>query len=336
MTQVPDPTAEPSPQDAAPSGPLLTFEVFVQPGFSHLELSSILAVLQAANAMETGAHFAWQITSDSPGLVASSGEMLVRAEPAIGTQYLRDILFVVGGRNCSGGSWLPRARAMQKERRPAFLLSEAAAEYIRRSAPLSGPATTHWQEARTLQETGDFPTLSNHLVEDNSGLLTCAGRAHTAELVIRLLDQVLSPQDCAELTSLLVLDSARGYSGEQPKGAARNTNLLEARLVKAMAVMEAHMEHPLPTADIAERAGVSIRHLERLFLTHLHTTPAKHYMKLRLKLANKLISDTNLPISEIAFSSGFASSTSLSRAYRRDYGMTPYQVRARDRGVAGY
>ncbi|MCG7624602.1 GlxA family transcriptional regulator [Epibacterium sp. Ofav1-8] len=333
MTHAPDPTDDPCSDAAAPPAPLLTFELFVQPGFSHQELSSILAVLEAANAMETGAYFTWQITSDSPGLLASNGDMLVRAEPAIGVQYLRDVLFVVGGRNCSGGSWLPRARAMQKERRPAFLLSEAAAEYIRRSAPLSGPVTTHWLEARTLQETGDYPTLSNHLVEDNSGLLTCAGRGHTAELVIRLLAQVLSPQDCAELTSLLVLEATRGFSGEQPKGAARNTNLLEARLVKAMAVMEANVEHPLPTAEIAEHAGVSIRHLERLFLTHLHTTPAKHYMKLRLKLANKLISDTNLPIAEIAFASGFASSTSLARAYRRDYGMTPYQVRARDRGV---
>jgi AraC family carnitine catabolism transcriptional activator len=58
-------------------------------------------------------------------------------------------------------------------------------------------------------------------------------------------------------------------------------------------------------------------------------------MQLRLKLANKLITDTNLPIAEIAFASGFASSTSLSRAYRREYNMTPYQVRARDRAGAG-
>ncbi|MFY1705873.1 helix-turn-helix domain-containing protein [Tritonibacter scottomollicae] len=328
------PSSDNEQREEAFIGPRLTVELFVQPGFSHLELSSIMAVLDAANTLDAGTWFSWCITSDSPGIVASNSDLLVRADPAIGVQYLKDVLFVVGGHNYGGGSWLARIRAMQKLRRPAFLLSEAATSYIRRSAPLSGPATTHWLDVRTLREAGDYPTVSNRLVEDNAGILTCAGRSHTAELVIRFLSQFLSPQHCAELASILMIDTARGYSGEQPKGAARNTNLLEGRLVKAMAVMEECIEHPLPTAEIAERAGVSVRHLERLFLAHLNTTPAKHYMQLRLKLANKLITDTNLPIAEIAFATGFASSTSLSRAYRREYGMTPYQVRARDRAGA--
>ncbi|MEX0304532.1 MAG: AraC family transcriptional regulator, partial [Leisingera sp.] len=70
----------------------------MRPGFSHLELSSVIAVLQAANALETDVHFIWQVTSDLPGLVSSSSEILVRAEPAIGVQYLKDYLFVTGGR----------------------------------------------------------------------------------------------------------------------------------------------------------------------------------------------------------------------------------------------
>ncbi|WP_114962162.1 GlxA family transcriptional regulator [Tritonibacter mobilis] len=335
MNANPTPSTPSAPPDASGENPRLTVEIFVQPGFSHIELSSILAVFEAANALETGTWCSWRITSDSPGVVTGTAGMMIRAEPAIGLQYLQDVLFVIGGRNCSGGSWLARARAMQKLRRPAFLLSDAATAYIRRSAPLSGPATTHWQDLRALREAGEYPTLTDRLVEDNAGLLTSAGGGYSAELVVRYLSQILAPQHCAELASVLMIDTARGYSGEQPQGAARNTNLLEARLVRAMAIMEEFIEHPLPTAEIAERAGISVRHLERLFLTHLNTTPAKHYMQLRLKLANKLITDTNLPIAEIAFASGFASSTSLSRAYRREYNMTPYQVRARDRAGAG-
>ncbi|ABF65427.1 transcriptional regulator, AraC family [Ruegeria sp. TM1040] len=327
--------ASPAASDHSDDTPRLAVEIFVQPGFSQLELSLILAVFEAANAMETGIWFSVRITSDSPGVVTGGAGMMVRAEPAIGLQYLQDLMFVVGGRNCSGGSWLARARAMQKLRRPVFLLSDAATAYIRRCAPLSGPATTHWQDLRALRETGEYPTLTDSLVAENAGILTSAGGGYTAEMVVRHLSQILAPQHCAELASVLMIETARGYSGEQPKGAARNTNLLEARLVRAMAIMEECIEYPLSTAEVAERAGISVRHLERLFLTHLNTTPAKHYMQLRLKLANKLITDTNLPIAEIAFASGFASSTSLSRAYRREYNMTPYQVRARDRAGAG-
>ncbi|MDF9303957.1 hypothetical protein P5P81_16200 [Tritonibacter mobilis] len=64
---------------------------------------------------------------------------------------------------------------MQKLRRPVFLLSDAATAYIRRCAPLSGPATTHWQDLRALRETGEYPTLTDSLVAENAGILTSAG-----------------------------------------------------------------------------------------------------------------------------------------------------------------
>ena len=325
------------PKPSAPSDRFrktLSLEIYVRPGFSHLELSSVIAVLQAANALEAEVQFTWQVTSDLPGLVSSSAEILVRAEPAIGVQYLKDYLFVAGGRNCGGGTWMPRARAMQKLRRPVFLLSEAATAYIRSSAPLSGPATTHWQDARALAETGDYPTVSNRLAEDNAGIFTCAGRAHTAEIVIRLLSEVLSPQDCAELTSALTLETARSISGEQPKGAGGNSSFLGGKLAKAIAIMEESVETPLPTAVIAERAGVSVRHLERLFLTHLDTTPARYYRRVRLKLAGKLIADTSLTIVDIALACGFPSSASLAKAYRHEFGITPHQLRSERRAGA--
>ncbi|WP_152615694.1 GlxA family transcriptional regulator [Leisingera sp. ANG-M1] len=324
------------PQKPAPApdrpGKVQSFEIYVRPGFSHLELSSVIAVLQAASALETGVHFTWQVASDLPGLVSSSSEILVRAEPAIGDQYLKDYLFVTGGRNCRGGNWMQRARAMQKLRRPVFLLSDAATAYIRSSARLSGPVTTHWQDARALAETGDYPTVSNRLAEENAGIFTCAGHAHTAEIVIRLLSGVLSPQDCAELTSAMTLETARGFSGEQPKGAGGNFNFLGGKLAKAVAIMEESVETPLPTAVIAERAGLSVRHLERLFLTHLDTTPARHYRRVRLKLAGKLIADTSLPVVDIALACGFPSSASLAKAYRHEFGVTPHQLRNSKKG----
>ncbi|KIC19799.1 AraC family transcriptional regulator [Leisingera sp. ANG-Vp] len=310
----------------------MSFEIYVRPGFSHLELSSVIGVLQAANALETGVQFTWQVASDLPGLVSSSSEVLVRAEPAIGDQYLKDYLFVTGGSNCSGGNWMQRARAMQKLRRPVLLLSDAATAYIRASAPLSGPVTTHWQDARALAETGNYPTVTNRLAENNAGIFTCAGHGHTAEIVIRLLSEVLSPQDCAELTSAMVLETARGFSGEQPKGAGGNFNFLGGKLAKAIAIMEESVEAPLPTAVIAEKAGLSVRHMERLFLTHLDTTPARHYRRVRLKLAGKLITDTSLPVVDIALACGFPSSASLAKAYRHEFGVTPHQLRSGRKG----
>ncbi|MFU1479462.1 GlxA family transcriptional regulator [Roseovarius sp. C7] len=310
------------------------FEILVEPGFSPFELSAILSVLQTANEIQSGTRFDWHITSPSPGLVNSRTDMLVRAEPAIATDYLRDYLFVISGINGRPEGWLPRVRAMQKLQRPVFLLAEAARDYIKIASPIAGPVTAHWRDARTLTETGDYPTLSQALVENNSGIHTCAGRAHTAEIVIRLLAETLSPQYCAELTSAMILETARGFSGDQPSGAGQNANFLGSRLVKAIAVMEQNIEHPLRTAEIADQAGISIRQLERLFLTHVQTTPAKYYTRLRLKQARKLASDTKLTFLEIAIACGFSSSTALSNAFQREFGLTPRQARKGDTAIA--
>lgn len=327
---VTDQAASPAPASPSEERRPRVFEILVEPGFAPLELASIISVLQTANELQPGLRFDWHVTSPTPGLVNSRSDMLVRAEPAIGTDYLRDYLFVVGGSAGRPEAWLPRVRAMQKLQRPVFLLSEAARDYIKLAAPLSGPVTAHWRDARTLTETGDYPTLSQALVENNSGIHTCAGRAHTAEIVIRLLAETLSPQYCAELTSAMILETARGFSGDQPSGAGQNANFLGSRLVKAIAVMEQNIEHPLRTAEIADEAGISIRQLERLFLTHVQTTPAKYYTRLRLKQARKLASDTKLTFLEIAIACGFSSSTALSNAFQREFGLTPRQARKGD------
>ncbi len=313
---------------ASDTRPALEFEIFVRAGFSQIELSTILAVLQTANDLGSTLRFAWRITSDLPGLVTGESDLLVRAEPTIGLDALSDYLFVIGGADCNGSIWLPRARAMQKQGRPVFLLSEAAAEFIRVTPSLKESATAHWRDLPALQEAGFSAEFSNQLVAKSGGTIhTCAGRLHTAEIVIRLLSEVLDPQDSAELASVLMVQDVRGFQQDQPMGASTNANFLENRLQKAIAAMEDAVEAPRQTADIAAQVGISVRQLERLFMLSLKTTPARYYRRIRLKRARRLINDTKLPLLEIALACGFSTSASLAKAFRLEFGLTPRDVR---------
>ncbi|MCV0426972.1 MAG: helix-turn-helix domain-containing protein [Roseibium sp.] len=305
----------------------LVFEIFVQPGFSDLELSAILSVLKAANDVLNRDRFSWQITSDTPGLITSSSELLVRANPAIGDQYLRDCLFVVGGRSTQSSGWMNRLRAMQKRGKPVVLLSDAAREYVKTVKTLKGPATTHWRDIELLHEIGTYPTLSERLVEVSGTILTCAGHGHTMETVVGILSNVLGPQECAEIASLLMLENIRGFTQDQPRGTSYNPNFLEKRLQRAIRIMENNIEQPLRLADLAVEVGLSARHLERLFTVYLNTSPAKLYKKIRLKKAQTLITNTRISLIEVAIACGFLSTASLSQAYKAEFGKTPNQVR---------
>lgn len=309
----------------------LVFEIFIQPGFSDLELAAVTSVLRTANEVLNRDQFSWQLTSDVPGLVNSNSELIARANPAIGDQYLRDCLVVIAGRNSPTNGWMTRLRAMQKRQRKVVLLSDAAREYVRAAKMQEGRAAAHWRDVSLLREIGSFPMLSDRLVEVNGCILTCAGHGHTLEAVIGILSKDLDPGECAEIASLLVLEDVRSFSQDQPKGTSYNPNFFEKRLQKALRLMETNIEQPLRLADLAEQVGLSSRHLERLFTVYFNTTPAKLYKKTRLKRAHKLVTDTHMALIEIAIACGFSSAASFSQAYKAEFGETPTQLRRKKR-----
>ena len=78
-----------------------------------------------------------------------------------------------------------------------------------------------------------------------------------------------------------------------------------------------------------DRVGVSTRHLERVFRTTFNDTPARFYKRLRVKRARTMIEETLLPMLDIAIACGFGSCTTMSKAVKGEYGVTPSQMRSR-------
>ena len=81
------------------------------------------------------------------------------------------------------------------------------------------------------------------------------------------------------------------------------------------------------TGELAERLGLTDRHLRRLFLEHLGIPPIVVAESRRTLFAKKLITETNLPFMEIAFASGFASLRRFNEAIRKVYDRNPSQLR---------
>jgi AraC family transcriptional regulator, regulatory protein of adaptative response / DNA-3-methyladenine glycosylase II len=78
---------------------------------------------------------------------------------------------------------------------------------------------------------------------------------------------------------------------------------------------------------LAERLGVTPRHLRRLFQRHLGATPVQVAVTRRLHFAKKLIDETDLPFTDVAFSSGFGSIRRFNGEIKRSYRRTPTQLR---------
>jgi AraC family transcriptional regulator of adaptative response / DNA-3-methyladenine glycosylase II len=91
---------------------------------------------------------------------------------------------------------------------------------------------------------------------------------------------------------------------------------------------------------LADRLGVTARHLRRLFVQHLGATPIEVALTRRVHFAKKLLDETHLPISQIAFAAGFGSLRRFNGEMRRTFCRTPTELRklarSRPEGSDGY
>ena len=88
--------------------------------------------------------------------------------------------------------------------------------------------------------------------------------------------------------------------------------------------------HEQSLEDLAFKLGVTGRHLRRLFQTHIGASPKTLATNQQILFAKKLLSETDLPVTQIAFASGFGSIRRFNAAFRKIYGSTPSAVRVRN------
>jgi AraC family transcriptional regulator, regulatory protein of adaptative response / DNA-3-methyladenine glycosylase II len=79
--------------------------------------------------------------------------------------------------------------------------------------------------------------------------------------------------------------------------------------------------------ELADRMGLTDRHLRRLFEKHLGSSPREIALGRRLDLSRQLVVTTRLPVSDIAFRAGFRSLRRFNDAFKKRFLRAPTQLR---------
>lgn len=79
---------------------------------------------------------------------------------------------------------------------------------------------------------------------------------------------------------------------------------------------------------LADRLGITSRHLSRLFQRHLGASPIAVAQTRRLQFAKKLINETSLPMTEVAMAAGYGSLRRFNDHFRKVYDRPPSALRA--------
>jgi transcriptional regulator GlxA family with amidase domain len=215
----------------------------------------------------------------------------------------------------------PLARRVASVCTGATVLAEAGLLTNRR-------ATTHWRYAELLAHS--YPDV----VVDPEPIYIRDGNIATSGGVTSALDLTLSfiEEDHGMTLARAVALGVVAYL-QRPGTQAQMSMFLARTSTDDLVVrrttnhIHSHLGDELGTTVLARLAGVSERHLSRLFVNTVGKTPAQYVRGARTEAAAHLLRSTTLPLVAVARRCGFGTTESLRQAFLAQYSVPPSRFR---------
>lgn len=310
------------------------FGFILVPGFALMSYASAVEPLRAANLLAGRDLYEFVAFSVDGQPVVSSAGTVVPARPLPSGGAGLDVVLV-----CAGGSpadWrFPEILTCLRSlaRAGVRLGGISGGPYILAEAGLLARRdfTVHWEYAAALREV--FPDLAprqaRFVIDGNR--LTCGGGVSPLDMMHALIADRMGPAFARRVSDWFLHTHVERSAAPQRASAAQRHGVHHPGLLAVLEKMETSTQHPLGRAAMARFAGMSPRHLDRLFAEHLGSTFVAAYRKARLQHARRLLEQSPLTITEIAMATGFAGVGYFSRCYRAAFGHPPRSERGRGR-----
>ncbi|EPJ54692.1 MAG: AraC family transcriptional regulator [Osedax symbiont Rs2] len=308
----------------------LRYGFLLLPNFSLIAFSSALEPLRMANWISGENCYSMSLISHDGKPVTSSGGVQIQVEYSLKELPYYDAVFVCGASpiartgNEAVIDWLKRQAGSAMA-----IGGIGTGSYVLACAGLLDKyrATIHWWHIENLKQEFPRTQVTNRLFEIDGLRYTCSGGTAAMDMMLFLIGRQQNMDLAASISEQFVCERIRGSDDQQRIPIKSRINANQPKLIEAVTLMEANIEEPLSTDDLAHHVKLSRRHLERLFKKYLHNVPAKYYIELRLTKARKLLRQSDKTILQIGLLCGFSSASYFSTAYKNHYDITPREER---------
>ncbi|TVP89386.1 MAG: GlxA family transcriptional regulator [Pseudomonadaceae bacterium] len=189
----------------------------------------------------------------------------------------------------------------------------------------------HWRMLDEFRERFPAVEATSQLFVEDRKRVTSSGLQATVDLFLNHLVEQQGQDLAALVAEDLTLERTRDATEKQRVPLRNRLGSSHPKLTQAVILMEANIEEPLTTDEIANHVCVSRRQLERIFRQYLDSVPSQYYLEMRLNRARQMLLQTSKSIIQIGLSCGFSSGPHFSSAYRNFFGITPREDRNRRR-----
>ena len=298
--------------------------------FTLLAFSSALDPLRIANQLAQKPLYGWWVLSETGNPVESSSGLSLSVHNSLDHLEPNFHLFVCSGNN---GVRVASDKVLSVIRRHIRFGGKVGsictgASTLARAGLLDGKRfTLHWENQPGFMEA--FPDLlpSKSRVESDGDLLTCSGGTAATEMMLKIIEDDYGEDFAVAVADMCLHSHSAPPEREQRSSIAKAIDSRNPKLLHALREMYANIEEPLTLEELAENAGISRRHMERIFTNVLGEAPASIYRNIKLDKARALFAETDMTVIEVAAATGFNSTNVLTRRYKSRFGETPYGKR---------
>lgn len=306
--------------------------IVVTPHFNMAATAGFIDPFRAANYLDGKTQFRWEFVSDTGGPCPASNGMSIETRPLLDVQGSKQDIVIVSS------SWAPEDHstvqmhaALWRWARQGCTLGalDTGAFILARAGLLKGKrATVHYEHIDAFGEMFTDCKVCEDLYVFDGNRITCCGGSASLDFALQIIHATHGAA-LANAAARYVL-----HPTVRLPGAQQNTDTIEPlgstapqNVRRAITLMEQNLETPLAISKICKQTGISHRQLNRVFAAYVKKTPALYYRDIRLDRARGLVTQTEMPLSEIAVASGFSSQVHFSRAYRDRFGLPPSRDR---------
>lgn len=307
------------------------------PQFSMIAFSSAVEPLRIANRLRGTDLYRWLVLSPDGGPARASNGITVNVDAAVsdydeageGAGPL-DMALVCGGlgseryRDPALYAWLRR-----QDRRGARIGALCTGASLLAAAKLLDgyKCVIHWESLPGFIETFPHIEVSSDLYEADRNRLTSAGGTAALDMMLHLIAEQHGNALATQVAEQCLADRVRNPRDHQRLSRSARLGIHNRKVLRAIELMEAHIESPISQDELAQFLGLSRRQLERLFRMHVGRPPSCYYLELRLERARHLLLQSDMSILDLALASGFVSASHFSKCYRDLYAKSPREER---------
>ena len=304
--------------------------VILVPGFALMSFASVIEPVRGANRLSGAKFYEWELFAPEGGMVESNSGITVAAAPVSALdQSSFDLVVVCAASHAEQRRFRAVEETLRRlSRRNVALAAVSTGSFVLARAGLltDRRCTVHWDYADSFAEAFPDIALCNDLFVVDGSILTCAGATAALDMMLQLIGAHHGQELARQISGQFLHGGIRAPEDDQRR-MLLGMGVTNSVVQKAVSLMEAAIEEPVPLGELTQRTGVSQRQLERLCKRYLGATPAQYYVQLRLERARRMLRQTDMSVAEVAIACGFVSLSHFAKVYRRHYGLSPREDR---------